>query len=241
MEVASIILATYNEAENLPELLIRIQNSANFDFQVIFVDDGSTDGTRDLILNYCKSHNGSRYIFRDNKNGTAIARYSGIMVATGHYIIIMDSDLQHAPEKIVDLYQSLEEGYDFAICSRYILNASAGNRMPIRGVISRTATLIAKLALKSARSLSDPLSNFVAFKSTLVVPRISWYGYEIQLAILSNNDNLKIKEIPYKFHERENGMSSITSSLTFPINFMREMLIYAKMLKKHRNQNIIRR
>lgn len=229
MKFVSIILATLNESDNLLSLLNRIGNSVNFDYEIIFIDDGSTDGTRDIILKYSETHNNCRYIFGDRKSGTAIAKYKGILEARGDYLIIMDSDLQHPPEKLMELFNAMEEGYDFVVFSRYLTEGSVGNRMPIRGVISRIAGFVAKIFLKEARQLSDPLSNFIGFRANLNIPEIKWFGYEIQLAILSFNPDLKIRELPYVFHEREKGSSSVTSTMRFPLIFLKEMLRYAKI------------
>jgi len=225
----TIILATYNEIDNLPELLGRIERSVEIPFTIIFVDDGSTDGTREFIKDYCKSHD-AKFIFGNRKRGTLLARYKGIVTSNTEYILIMDSDLQHPPEIIMEMYRKLEEGYDFVSASRYISGGSPGNRKAIRGAISRAATFMSKLLLESANRLSDPLSNFIAFRSDLKV-NISenWIGYEIPMLILCSNSATKIAEIPFQFREREKGESQLTKTPMFLLWFIMEIIRYKKV------------
>lgn len=225
----SIVLATHNEFGNLPFLVKEIEENVNIPYELIFVDDDSRDGTREFIIDYSHNHENVKKIFSDKKRGTAIARYRGILAASNEYIIIMDSDNQHPPSMINEIVKYLEQGYDFVVCSRYLPDGSTGNRMPIRGLISRVAATISKSLLHSARRVSDPLSNFIGFTSKLSIPLVFWKGYEIPLCILSSNPQSKIKELPYTFRERENGISSVTSEYTFFITFLKELIIYKKI------------
>ena len=230
--LVSIVLATHNEVSNLPALLDRIESSIEFEHEIIFADDISTDGTRDYIAEYAKNHTRCKYIFSENMNGTALARYKGIRIANGDFIVIMDADLQHPPEKLNEMITSLEAGFDFVTCSRYIEGGSTGNRDPFRGLISRVAALLAKLLLRSARILSDPLSNYIAFRSNLSVPNVSWKGFELPLAIIGSNPGITIKEIPFDFRERDRGESSVISQHTFVMTYIKELIIYKKINNK---------
>ncbi|MCW6168999.1 MAG: glycosyltransferase [Thermoplasmatales archaeon] len=225
----SIILATYNEIYNLPELVSRIENSVTIPYELIFVDDGSTDGTREFIMDYCENHN-AKYIFGNKKRGTLLARYKGIIVSNSKYLIIMDSDLQHPPEKIMDMYKKLEEGYDFVSASRYMEGGSPGDRKALRGVISRGATFMARHFLRSVNQLSDPLSNFIAFRKDLKVQIFdNWVGYEIPMLIMSSNAKLSIAEIPFQFKERDHGESKLTKTPAFFVWYFMELIRYRKL------------
>ncbi|MEM0135261.1 MAG: glycosyltransferase, partial [Thermoplasmatales archaeon] len=211
-----------------PLLMKSIEDDVRIPYEIVFVDDISTDGTRDFILDYARSHGNIKYIFSEEKKGTAIARYRGTLEASNVYIIIMDSDNQHPPHMINEIAKQLYQGYDVVLCSRFISGGSTGNRKAVRGLISRIASLIVRLTLRKARHLSDPLSNFIGFRSSIKLPAVEWEGYEIQLAIFSSNDHLNIKEIPYVFREREIGKSSLTSSYRFIPVFLKEIFIYRK-------------
>ncbi|MCL4420637.1 MAG: glycosyltransferase [Candidatus Thermoplasmatota archaeon] len=231
----SIILATYNEIDNLPELVSRIENSVTVPYEIIFVDDGSKDGTREFIKDYCSNHN-AKYIFSNKKRGTLLARYKGILISNSRYLLIMDSDLQHPPEKIVDMYQKLEEGYDFVSASRYMAGGSPGDRKALRGVISRGATFMARHFLQSANQLSDPLSNFIAFRRELKVQIFdNWVGYEIPMLIMSSNAEIRIAEIPFQFKERERGESKLTKTPAFFLLYLMELIRCRKL------ESIVRR
>ena len=77
---ASIILCTINEIENLPVLVKKIENIANFNYQFVFVDDGSTDGTREFILDYCKGHSNAKYVFNVRGVISRVAKFLAIII-----------------------------------------------------------------------------------------------------------------------------------------------------------------
>ncbi|MEM3290597.1 MAG: glycosyltransferase, partial [Candidatus Micrarchaeaceae archaeon] len=79
----SIILCTINEIENLPRLVEKIENVVKFNYQLVFVDDGSTDGTREYIIDYTKKHNNAKYVFNEFKRSLLIAEYIGTKNADG--------------------------------------------------------------------------------------------------------------------------------------------------------------
>ena len=224
----TIVLATLNEIENLPLLCSSIDlilTEERIKYQLLFVDDNSEDGTREFIINYCNKNPLSKYIFNDCKQSPLIARYQGIKNANGKYIINMDADLQHPPSYLMNIYNTLLKNYDIVIASRYCKSGSPGNRKMVRGIISRTATFIAQLLLRSSRNIKDPLSGYFGFKNGLKLEiRDDWRGYEIGIFLRASNNNLKIKEIPYKFAERERGKSKVTSNPDFVKIYMVELL-----------------
>jgi len=223
---ASIILCTVNEIENLPRLVERIENVANFNYQFVFVDDGSTDGTREYIINYCKNHNNAKYIFNDHKRSTVIAQCMGIKKSDGRFIIIMDADLQHPPEIINEIYENLKKGYDIVVASRYLNDQAKTKRSPIRGVISRVAEELAKVILKNTKKTTDPLSGYFGFRKGLNLPiNEKWRGYKILLYILSANPDAKVKDVPYIFLEREKGESKVAKGIDFIRIYLTELIL----------------
>ena len=224
----TIVLATLNEIENLPLLCSSIDSilsKQKIKYQLLFVDDNSKDGTREFIIDYCNKNPLSKYIFNDCKQSPLIARYQGIKKAKGKYIINMDADLQHPPSYLLDIYNDLLKNYDIVIASRYCKNGSPGNRKVVRGIISRTATFMAQFLLRSSRNIKDPLSGYFGFKNGLKLKvRNDWRGYEIGMFLRASNTNLKIREIPYKFAEREKGKSKVTSNPDFVKVYMVELL-----------------
>jgi dolichol-phosphate mannosyltransferase len=225
----SIILATYNESRNLPTLLESIDRNLSIDHQIIFVDDGSTDGTREIILDYIHQNPKSKYIFNNGKQSTLRARAQGIKQAEGEFIVVMDSDLQHPPELIPTFYRKLIEGCDIVIGSRYARGGSTGNRKPIRGLISRVAGELAYLLLKSSRKTTDPTSEFFAFKAGLFKGlNEKWRGYEIHLFILAQNLDKSVCDAPYRFRERPVGESKVTEGMGFIRAYVTELILAKK-------------
>ena len=223
---ASIILCTVNEMENLPRLVEKIEDVAKFSYQFVFVDDGSTDGTREYILDYCKNHNNAKYIFNDHKRSLLIAQYMGIKKSDGRFIIIMDSDLQHPVEKINEIYRKLNEGFDIVVASRYVKGYSQVKRDALRGVISRVALTISRIYLNSLRKTTDPLSGFVGFRKDLKYDiNEKWLGYETVIFLIASNPNAKVCDVPYIFNERKNGESKIVSGFDFIRIYLTELIL----------------
>jgi len=235
---ASIILCTLNEIENLPRLVESIEDIARFSYQLVFVDDGSTDGTRDYILNYCKNHSNAEHIFNEQKKSTLIAQYMGIRKADGRFIIIMDSDLQHPPNIINEIYENLQKEYDIVVASRYLKEQARIKRSPIRGLVSRTAEELARIILKNTKKTSDPLSGYFGFEKHLNLPiNEKWRGYKMLLFILSANPHAKVKDVSYIFVEREKGESKVVKGVHFIRIYLTELVLCKRIeiqIKKYK-------
>ncbi len=225
----TIVLATLNEVENLPELTERIDSvlkSKKITYQLLFVDDNSIDGTREFIIDYCNKNPLSKYIFSDYKQSTLIARYRGIKDADGKYIIIMDADLQHPPEYINAIYDTLLKKYDMVIMSRYLKRGGTGNRKLIRGIISRGASFLARMLLSTSRNITDPVSCYIGFRNGMNLHiNERWRGYEIGIFLRASNPHAKIKEMPYVFKERHAGKSKVTSDVHFMQIYVKELFL----------------
>ena len=112
----SVVVPLYNEEDSLPELyawIERVMNANNFTFEVIFVNDGSTDGSWKVIENLSKNHDSVRAIKFRRNYGKSPALYCGFKAAEGDVVITMDADLQDSPDEIPELYRMItEEDYD---------------------------------------------------------------------------------------------------------------------------------
>ena len=232
--VVSIVLCTVNEVKNLPILVKMIEENAKFDYELIFEDDGSTDGTREFIMEYAKDHRNARYFLYPNKRSLLIAEYSGFKHSNGTFIIKMDADLQHPVEKLNEIYEYLKEGYDIVVGSRYVDGGSTGRREPIRGFISRLAKFFARFFLAYAKKTTDPLSGYFGFKrgSKLEIDE-RWRGYELLLFLLSSNPDAKVKDVPYKFMDRANGTSKIIGNAQFIRIYLTELILAKRVEVKN--------
>ncbi|MEM3593054.1 MAG: glycosyltransferase [Candidatus Micrarchaeia archaeon] len=227
---ASIILCTINEIENLPRLVEKIENVAKFNYQLVFVDDGSTDGTREYILEYTKKHNNAKYVFNEFKTSLLVADYIGFKNANGKFFITLDADLQHPPEKINEIYENLKKGYDIVVCSRYLNDEAKSKRNPVRGLISRIAGALAVFILKNSRKTTDPLSGYFGFRSDLKLEiNEKWRGYKTLLYILSSNPDAKVHDIFYRFEERKEGESKIVKGLQFIRLYLTELILVKRL------------
>ena len=112
----SIVIPLYNEAESLPELYAWIEQvmlEQGFSFEVIFVDDGSTDGSWEVVRSLADAHPGVHGISFRRNYGKSAALYEGFAAAEGEIVVTMDADLQDSPEEIPEMVRMIrEEGYD---------------------------------------------------------------------------------------------------------------------------------
>ena len=121
MKQISFILPIYNEKENIEKLfseILKIKNCIDEDIEIIFIDDGSSDGSTELLKNICQSHPFVKLIIFSRNFGHQIAITSGLDFASGDAVIIMDSDLQDPPEVALDLIKKWKEGYEVVYAKR---------------------------------------------------------------------------------------------------------------------------
>jgi len=133
MPKASVIIPTYNSVKYLPEAIDSILNQTYKDFEIIVIDDGSTDKTKDIVDTFIKEYrNKIRYFYQQNK-GPGAARNRGIEMATGEYIAFLDSDDLWLPEKLEKSLNFLNSyGFDWICTASYKLNSD--NKKSIRYV-----------------------------------------------------------------------------------------------------------
>src|SRR5438067_9977305 len=164
MPQISLIIPTINEAENLPNLMARLAEALRGrHWEAIIVDDASTDGTPAVCENLSKDYPVKLLSRVYPSNGLSGAVLHGMAEAKGDFLVVMDADLQHPPESIGALLESLEKNdADFAIGSRYIDGGSMEERFGmVRRMLSRFATFLAKPFSGGVR---DPMSGFFALR-----------------------------------------------------------------------------
>jgi len=222
----SIVLATLNERANLPVLVESIHSQTLPTHEIVVVDDGSTDGTRELLSLLSLRDSSVRPIFNDRPQTLTPAQCQGIAATRGEFVVIMDSDLQHPPRAIPDLVRKLEQGNDLVVATRYGVGASVGSRAYNRAIISRCAEILAKLLVPGARRTSDPISGFFAFRRDAYRPVNPKYrGYKLVLFLLSECRTKRVAEVSYHFCSRTNGSSKITRNWGFVKVFLIEAIL----------------
>jgi len=220
--LVSIIIPTYNEAENISELLERIDAVINshYQYEVIIVDDNSPDGTAKIAQKFSEKFP-VRVVIRQRRMGLASAVVEGFKHALGKYVVAMDADLQHPPEVIPSLVSKLEKGYQVAIASRYVKGGGVNNFPYIRRIISRGATILSWILLPRTRGLKDTMSGFFAIRREFILSETRLRGYKLLLEILVRYCPTRVVEVPYIFQDRKRGKSKMSLKEIF--NYIRDL------------------
>jgi len=218
----SIIIPTYNESENIVQVLESIGEHLPKDITVeaIVVDDNSPDGTGKIVEDYINDpQNKAGYtvnvIHRKTKSGLSSAILDGIQHSSGETVVVMDSDFSHPPKIIPQLVEEIKTSkYDIVIASRYTEGGEVNGWSTKRKLISKGAKGIAKVGL--GVNESDPMSGFFAFNRNILEGiKFDAIGYKMLLEILVKTKGAKVKEIPYTFTDRTRGSSKLDSSTMF--------------------------
>ncbi len=214
-----IISPTYNEKQNIKELIIQISGLQR-ELDILIVDDNSPDNTAKIAEDYFhsikeKSSHTINVIKRKAKNGLSSAILNGIQESSANTIVVMDSDFSHPPKIIPQLVEEIKTSkYDIAIASRYTEGGKISGWSTKRKLISKGATGIAKAGL--GVNESDPMSGFFAFRRKILEGiKLDAIGYKMLLEILVKTKGAKVKEIPYTFTNRMYGSSKLDSSTMF--------------------------
>jgi dolichol-phosphate mannosyltransferase len=158
-----------------------------------------------------------KVLHRPEKKGLIPAILEGISYSKGRYILVMDADFSHSPERIPELVAELEDsGIDMVVASRYMKGGSIIGWPLRRRLISKGAVKIAKYGLPIQKEVEDPMSGFFALKRHIIEGiKIDSEGYKILLEILVKAKNVRVKEIPYMFTDRKAGKSKLDRGVMF--------------------------
>lgn len=214
----SIVIPTYNERENIAPLVTRLDNCLK-DYEIIFVDDNSPDGTADEIRSLSGKYP-VRVIGRKGKLGLTSAVVEGALAAKGGNVLVMDADLSHPPESAPLLSSALSSS-DLVIGSRLAKGGGVENWPFHRKIISSVAEWLARLIL-GVRT-TDPLSGFFAARKALFTKtRFRTKGYKLLLNMLADNPGIRISEVPYVFKDRYAGKTKLGALEIF--NYLLDLL-----------------
>jgi len=209
----SIIVPTFNERANVEELIKRLDAGLEgVDWEAIFVDDDSPDGTATLVRQLSRNDSRMRVVHRVNRRGLSTACVEGMLTSSAPFLAVIDADLQHDERILAAMLAAVkEEGLDIAVGSRYVEGGSMGDWSQDRQFVSRVATRLSRLILKA--NLRDPMSGFFLLRRELldeVVYDLSAIGFKILVDIFASAKRpLHFKEIPYSFRTRHAGESKL--------------------------------
>ncbi|MFV2041072.1 MAG: polyprenol monophosphomannose synthase [Candidatus Hydrothermarchaeales archaeon] len=201
----SIVVPTYNEADNV-EALISGVFGLGLDLELIIVDDASPDGTGKIADRLCGKYPNLRVIHRSER-GLASAVVEGFKAAEGRILGVMDADFSHPLDAVPRVIAPIAEGSaDVAIGSRYIPGGEIQGWNLVRKITSRGAVLLAR----PLTPVKDPVSGFIFLnRAVLDGATLSPAGYKIGLEILVKGRYRRAVEIPYTFKNRDTGKSKL--------------------------------
>jgi dolichol-phosphate mannosyltransferase len=208
-----VVVPTLNEADNIQLLLERLSVAlAGIEWEAIFVDDGSTDGTPELLTSIAQSDRRVRMIRRVGRRGLASAVVEGALASTTPVVAVIDADLQHDERILPELFRAIaKDGHELAIGTRYAGDGSTGDWAEDRLKISRFATALASPIMKTR--MTDPMSGLFAVRRDVLLeaaPSLSTVGYKILLDLVASHPRpLKLAEVGYTFGTRQHGESKL--------------------------------
>lgn len=225
MNKGIVIIPTYNEAENIIQLIDKIA-SLSVKFDIMVVDDNSPDGTADLVEHHLRSKShlsvldeiNVYVIRRENKKGLGTAYIYGFKKALDlgyEYLFEMDADFSHNPEDLKQLYFACaDEGYDVAVGSRYVSGVNVVNWPMGRVLLSYFASVYVKLVTRMP--IQDPTAGFICYRrrvlETINLDKIRFIGYafQIEMKFTAWKFGFQIKELPIVFTDRKRGESKMS-------------------------------
>lgn len=212
----SVIVPALNEAENIPELLRRLDAAlSGMRYEVLIVDDNSRDNTSEVCASLASQYPVRLLMRAMPKNGLSGAVLDGMELASGEIFIVMDADLQHPPEQAPNLIAELKRGADFVIGSRYAVGGSTqGGWGVLRKLNSNLATFLAR---PFAGRTTDPMSGFFALRRETYRhgERLAPLGYKVGLELMCKCRARDVREIPIHFATRTRGESKLTMNQRF--------------------------
>jgi dolichol-phosphate mannosyltransferase len=218
---AVVVLPTYDERENIAPLFERlsaVRGDLDGELHILFVDDGSPDGTAQEVKGIMEDHDYVHLLERGAKKGLGTAYLDGFRYAIQSLdpsvFVQMDSDLQHPPEKVKPLVEAVLAGADAAVGSRYIPGGSFEGLKGSRRLVSWGANWLARNVL--GLSVHDTTTGFKALSrravDTLLQVKMHSAGfiYQVESLYVFKQNGLKMVEVPFVFELREKGRSKMS-------------------------------
>jgi len=220
----SIIVPTYNEAENIERLVQDIFSSLQgAKFEIIIVDDNSPDGTGKLADELAARHKNIVVVHRRRKMGLGTAILDGLGAASGDIIGVIDADMQHPPAMLKVMLEKATAGADIVIASRYVKGGVVKGWSLMRKLISRGALWLSHLFLPQTKNVKDTLSGYFLFKRDVIKgASIDVRDFKLLVEILVKGKYGNVVEVPYTFRTRVAGKSKLGSRQIF--SYVKQLL-----------------
>lgn len=224
----SLIIPTYKESGNINNLIHQLTTLLDKiifqKYELIIVDDDSPDFTWKIALELTLNYPSLKVIRRTQEKGLSTAVIRGWQVAKGKILGVMDADLQHPPETLINLWAEIEKGADLAVASRHVEGGGVSDWSIIRRFLSRGAQTLGLIMLPNVIGrVSDPMSGFfLVRRQCLIGCNLTPLGYKILIEVLGRGKIGWIGEVGYVFQERQEGESKVTK--TQYIDYIRHLI-----------------
>jgi len=215
-----VIIPTFNEKENI-EKIIKAVFALEMPFHILIVDDGSPDGTANIVKSLQKEHQKELHLIeREGKLGLGTAYITGFRFGLNHaydYICEMDADFSHNPKDLPRLVQACIDGADLSVGSRYTKGGATENWPMDRLVLSKGASFYVQAI--TWMPIKDPTAGFVCYSHQVLaaidLSKIKFIGYafQIEMKYAAKTLGFKIKEVPITFIDRIEGTSKMSSGI----------------------------
>ena len=216
-----VIIPTYNEKENIRDIVTHVLGLTPA-FHVLVVDDGSPDGTADIVREVQAERPGRVHLLeRPGKLGLGTAYIKGFKWALEHgydYIFEMDADFSHDPDDLLRLYAACAEGgADMSVGSRYVKGGKVSDWAWDRVILSRGASLYVRLVLWL--NVRDTTAGFVCYRAATLraLPldeiRFIGYAFQIEMKYRVKLAGFRIQEVPITFKDRVKGKSKMSANI----------------------------
>jgi dolichol-phosphate mannosyltransferase len=212
----SLVIPTYNEGQTVQSMIQQLADlldrSIPGQYELILVDDNSPDCTWRLAQKMMPTYPQLRVMRRQQERGLSTAVVRGWQVAQGEVLGVIDGDLQHPPEILLNLLGAIEQGADLAVASRHTEGGGVSDWSPIRRFLSRGAQVLGLIILPHVVGrVSDPMSGyFMVRRSAIANKTLNPLGYKILLEVMGRGEIHQVAEVGYVFQERQGGESKVT-------------------------------
>ena len=215
-----VIIPTYNEKENIEAIIEAIIN-LNQQFHILIIDDGSPDGTANIVRSLFPKYPGQLFLEeRKGKLGLGTAYIHGFkwcLQRAYQFIFEMDADFSHNPKDLMRLYQACADGAGVAVGSRYVKGGALENWPLDRIALSKGASLYSRII--TWMPVKDPTAGFVCYRREVLENinlnniRFIGYAFQIEMKFTAWKLGFTIKEVPITFIDRKLGASKMNKGI----------------------------
>lgn len=225
MERALIVIPTYNEIENIPELIPRIL-AQDPSFDVLIVDDNSPDGTAALVRKMQKRNKRIHLLERPGKMGLGTAYVAGFKFALARsyqFVFEMDADFSHDPEALTVLLKKADD-FDLVIGSRYVSGVNVVNWPMRRLLLSYSANVYTRLI--TGMPVRDATGGFKCYRRKVLESidldslKSNGYAFQIEINFMTWHNGFRVCEVPIVFVDRRVGISKMSKNIIYEAAWM---------------------